>query len=644
MSSPVHPAPGPERLGKYWLLSRLGRGATAEVYKAQHPTLGRPVAIKVLHAHLADAPDFVARFRREARAIAQLQHPHIVQVYDFDVDGDRPYMVMEYVAGPTLKARLDDLFQRGERLPLPEVLQLFQALLAAVGYAHAHGMIHRDLKPANILLAHGNRAVLTDFGITRLLSGERVTESGVTMGTPAYMSPEQAQGETVDHRADLYALGVILFECLSGQVPFDADASVAVLLKHLNAPIPLVRPLNHGLPPAVEGVVAKALAKRPEDRYQTAGEMWAALQPLAITAGLAPNALAEGPAGWPAPAIAPDTTRAGPPAAPARLTWRYWLLGAVFVVGVAAGATWFATRPASSARAVTIGQMWMAQGDPQLAADSFGVALDTNPANTAALAGRAQAYEQLGRIEDALADVEAWIRATPNAAVAYTERARLEVQYGLYSVPEQVLADLDHALALARPEEQARVYFVRGWAILNFPLVDGAPNAAAALTDLAASVERDQANAEAQFTLAQAHLLAGQPAEALPAANRAIELGPPTALAHTLRAHIQFALEDQLAALDDLSAALTFDAEPAQRATLLAERAYLYHQLGETEAATADVNEARQLAAQAPLPGYVALLLRPGAALPAPAELEQAQRQAADDPIWQAIFAQLLER
>src|SRR5574341_1022716 len=179
-------------LGKYQLQERLGRGGMAEVYKAYQPGLDRFVAVKVLHPHLAEAADFLGRFRREAQAVARLRHPHIVQVYDFDVEGEQHYMVMEYVRGATLKARLDDLFVRGERMPVDEALGLFRALLDAVGYAHAQGMIHRDLKPANVMLEvqeEGRRVkeetpastfhfppstlrpVLTDFGIAKILGG-----------------------------------------------------------------------------------------------------------------------------------------------------------------------------------------------------------------------------------------------------------------------------------------------------------------------------------------------------------------------------------------------------------------------------------------------------------------------------------------
>ncbi|MCC7359823.1 MAG: protein kinase [Anaerolineales bacterium] len=638
MSFTSAPTPPAEHLGKYVLMERLGRGATAEVYKALHPTLGRPVAIKVLHAHLAETPDFVARFRREARAIAQLQHPHIVQVHDFDVANGRPYMVMEYVAGPTLKDRLDELYRRGQRVAPADVQRLFRALLSAAAYAHAQGMVHRDLKPANILIGPGERPVLTDFGLARLLTAGRLTDSGVTVGTPAYMSPEQAQGRLADHRADLYALGVILFECLAGQVPFDADSSVAVLLKHVNAPVPPVREINPTLPPEAETVIGRALAKDRAARYQSAGAMWAGLQMLGAAQGVPPPAENDGD--WPASAA--PAAPAAPAARPGR--WRWPLQLMVIGLGIALGAAgvWLATRPSLAARTVAAGQSWLVHGDAQLAADAFTQALAAEPANTAALAGRAQAYEQLGQIEEALADINAWIAAAPDAALAYAERARLAAQYGLFADPAEVLADLDHALALADPAEQGRVYFLRGWAILNFPLSGGAPDAAAALPDLRTAVERAPDDSEAQFTLAQAELRAGDAPAALPPANRAVELGPDGAVVRSLRAHIQFVLGDRLAALDDLTAALGFEAAPVQRATGLAERAYVYLQLGDDEAAAADLDEAGRLAPQAPLPEYVALLASPGDPRPTAAALRAVQAQAADDPIWQAVFAELL--
>jgi serine/threonine-protein kinase len=289
-------------LGKYQLQERLGRGGMAEVYKAYHPGLDRFVAVKVLHPHLAEASDFLGRFKREAQAVARLRHPHIVQVYDFDVEGEQHYMVMEYVPGVSLKAHLDDLFVRGERMPVDEVLGLFRALLDAVGYAHAQGMIHRDLKPANVMLeienAEGSqqkadvtppayrlppsayRPVLTDFGIAKILGGSTFTASGVTVGTPTYMSPEQGSGEPGDARSDLYALGVMLYECLTGQVPFQGDTSAAILLKHISAPIPPLRDTLPELPTSLERVVEKALAKNPDERYPSAGEMQAALAGL----------------------------------------------------------------------------------------------------------------------------------------------------------------------------------------------------------------------------------------------------------------------------------------------------------------------------------------------------------------------------
>ncbi|MGH2523563.1 MAG: serine/threonine-protein kinase, partial [Anaerolineales bacterium] len=268
------------KLGKYQLLERLGRGGMAEVYKAYHPNLDRFVAVKILHPHLSDASDFIGRFRREAQAVAQLHHPHIVQVFDFDVEGDLHYMVMEYVQGRSLTAVLDDCYQRSEHLPLDEVVRLFRALLDAVGYAHAHGMVHRDLKPANVMLDKQGRPVLTDFGIAKIVGANKLTATGVTVGTPAYMSPEQGGGESGDERSDLYALGIILYECLTGQVPYDGDTSVAVLLKHISAPIPSLHTVRPDLPRALDPIIATAMAKDPDERYPSARAMWEAIEGL----------------------------------------------------------------------------------------------------------------------------------------------------------------------------------------------------------------------------------------------------------------------------------------------------------------------------------------------------------------------------
>jgi tRNA A-37 threonylcarbamoyl transferase component Bud32 len=270
-------------LGKYRLIEKVGQGGMAQVYKAYQPDLDRYVAVKVLHPHLIGDDDFAARFRREARAVAALEHPHIVRVYDFDTEGGVAFLVMENLQGSSLKTVLRDLDCQGEKMALEEVSRIVGAIADALDYAHRRGLVHRDVKPSNVILANGGRPVLTDFGIARIVEGSTaITESGGTLGTPAYMSPEQCKGETGDARSDIYALGVLLYQLCTGRVPFDADTPYAVILKHISAPLPSPRSQRPDLPEAVERVILKAMAKEPDDRFQTAGEMGRALQAAVV--------------------------------------------------------------------------------------------------------------------------------------------------------------------------------------------------------------------------------------------------------------------------------------------------------------------------------------------------------------------------
>lgn len=265
-------------LGSYRVLEALGRGGMAEVYKGYHSLLDRYVAIKVLHAHFMADPQFVERFQREAATVARLRHPNIVQVHDFGIQDAITYMVMEYVEGVTLKERLTGLRAAGNTLPIEEAAAIARQVAAALDHAHAHGLVHRDVKPANILLRSDRsgptavNAILTDFGIAKMLEGVQFTVTGMSMGTPDYMAPEQVHGEPVGPFTDVYALGIVLFEMLTNVLPFSADTPVAVLLKQIGEEPPSPRLIVPALPEAIDAVVRRALAKAPRARYATAGE------------------------------------------------------------------------------------------------------------------------------------------------------------------------------------------------------------------------------------------------------------------------------------------------------------------------------------------------------------------------------------
>ncbi|MCP4423010.1 MAG: serine/threonine protein kinase [Chloroflexi bacterium] len=273
-----------QTLGKYRILEPLGSGGMARVYRGYHAQLDRFVAIKVLRSDLVEDGTFLVRFRHEAQAVATLRHANIIQVHDFDVEDGLYFMVMELLDGDTLHTRLNEYRVREEQMPWGEMMRILLDVLAGLGYAHQAGMVHRDIKPANILLTQQGQAVLADFGIAQIVGGTRHTVSGALLGTLNYMAPEQGLEGTSDVRSDLYSLGVVLYEMLTRQPPYDADTPLAILLKHVNDPLPLPRELNPAIPEPLERIVLKALAKEPDGRFQSAAEMTEALQQAVIEA------------------------------------------------------------------------------------------------------------------------------------------------------------------------------------------------------------------------------------------------------------------------------------------------------------------------------------------------------------------------
>jgi hypothetical protein len=313
-------------LGKYQVLEEIGRGGMGAVYKGYDPALNRPVAIKVMAPHLTWEKHFVDRFLREARTVARLHHPHIVSIHDVGEQDGLYYLVMAFIEGESLGR----LVARKGRLAPERATSLLGQVAAALDYAHRQGIVHRDVKPANILLEAGSRAILTDFGIAHAMDGTRLTATGATLGTPEYMSPEQARGQPPDALSDVYSLGIVLYEMLTGHAPFRAETPLAVLHMQASAAPATPRRLVPSLSPAIEGVVLRALTKDPASRQASAGELARAMSEA--LAGSPPRAL-QASRGADEPVKA--TAKAVPPAR--RLTWLWVLLAVAALALVVAG-------------------------------------------------------------------------------------------------------------------------------------------------------------------------------------------------------------------------------------------------------------------------------------------------------------------
>lgn len=266
-------------IGRYEVIEELGQGGMAMVYLARDPYIKRQVAVKVLPRQFTFDPEFRGRFQREAEVIAALEHGSIVPVYDFGEHDGQPFLVMRYMSGGTLEGRLST-----GPLPIPEIVTIFERVGAAVDYAHSKGVIHRDIKPGNILFDSQGGICLSDFGIAKIAEATAAFTGTGIIGTPAYMAPEQAQGEKLDGRSDIYSLGVVLFQCLSGELPFKANTPMGVAVAHITEPVPSLLARRADLPRGFEEVIRKTLDKDPAKRYQTASELARAIDNAAKSA------------------------------------------------------------------------------------------------------------------------------------------------------------------------------------------------------------------------------------------------------------------------------------------------------------------------------------------------------------------------
>ncbi len=618
-------------LGKYRLLERLGRGGMAEVYRAFQPNLEREVAVKVMRGYLAEDADFVGRFKREAKAIATLRHPHIVQVYDFDVEGEVYYMVMEYIPGETLKARLERLNAAGQRMTMSEVSEVLGPLCSALDYAHAQGRIHRDIKPANIMF-DGPRLVLTDFGVATIVGGTCLTAPGTMVGTPAYMSPEQCRGEPGDTRSDIYSLGIVLYEMITGQVPYDADTPLAVVLKHLNDPLPLPARLVPDLPAAVQQVVLKALAKAPEDRYASAAGLAAAFaEAIGADEGRAEEAVATAPvtlapARRSGPAVAqgvpltvvpaeplpaPGASPGPPPAAAGRRRlagrWPIWAWGSALALLLVAipilvlvgipmlrgrslvpGPTAVVGPPGGEGQAQDYFDLGLEalheHGDPAQAIVDFTQAIAADPSWAEAYFWRGVAYREDGQPSAAIADLTQAIALSPGWAEAYCERG----QAYLWLEPNQLaeaLADFTRAIDLQ--PEYAAAYLWRAQATYWYTGdVDGV------LDDLDQALALDSEYVEARRMRGEIYFYRQEYTLARADLEQAVSVAPDDTYGQELLALIYYWDEEYELALARYNEALEYAPDDSD---LYYGRALVAVAMGDNEAAMADLEGVLEL-------------------------------------------------
>jgi tRNA A-37 threonylcarbamoyl transferase component Bud32 len=294
-----------QKLGQYEILELIGEGGMARVYRALQPTLEREVAIKALPTEIDDVrdQDLVRRFDAEAKLVARLSHPHIVPVHDFGENSGWAYIVMEFIPHGTVRERLRKAESMGARIALPWAISVIEQAALALDFAHVHGVVHRDVKPGNMLMRTADYMLLTDFGVATILeSSKALSRSGSTAGTPQYMAPEQGrQGGEVDGRTDIYSLGVVLFQCVTGRLPFNAENAVGVIMKHMSEPLPSPLRLVPDLPAQVDYIIRRAMEKEPQRRYQRAADMAADLHALGeemrLTGRVAVPSIARPPAG-----------------------------------------------------------------------------------------------------------------------------------------------------------------------------------------------------------------------------------------------------------------------------------------------------------------------------------------------------------
>jgi beta-lactam-binding protein with PASTA domain/tRNA A-37 threonylcarbamoyl transferase component Bud32 len=541
---------------RYEMVRHIARGGMAQVYLAQDLLLDRPVALKVLFPELSVDHSFVERFRREAKAAANLSHPNIVSVYDWGQGENTYFIVMEYVDGPTLSSMLRDGPLAPERAAV-----IAAAVAAALDFAHRRGVIHRDVKPGNVLIDQRNQVKVADFGIARAVgTSENLTQTGSVMGTATYFSPEQAQGYAVDPRSDVYSLGVVLYEMVTGQAPFSGDSPVAIAYKHVKEPVPLPRQINPAVPPALESVILKAMAKDPADRYQSAEEMRADLARFASgEAVTAPAALAAtgvmGAVGVGAATQVETVVRDGaPPPRSSRAAW--YVLIALLLLALLIGG-YFLGRSAGLFGTKTqkvppglVGQP-VANDQSELSALGFtdvrtaqahsgtvpvGIVMSTNPgANTRmALNAPLTLTVSSGRVQVQVPGVAGQTQAAANTALSAVNLVPQFVRQNSATVQSGLVISTTPPAGTSVPtKSQVTVYVSSGVQQVAVPPVSNENQAAAGATLAKAGLSVGQTTPETSTSVQPGYVIGTSPAPGTmvsvgTSVNLIVSSGPPT--------------------------------------------------------------------------------------------------------------------